>query len=212
QARHDVVMVTSFYFDAANDYTLHVWTQNADGTLAPRVKYVLGGNPQSVAIGDVDGDGRNDVVVAIGSGIGVLTQNALGTLNPMVLHPTNDSLRVKVADLNHDGRQDVVGIGWGTNTTSVLLQQDDGTLGSPVVYSAPHAGYDDLEVGDVNGDGLTDVIVMSGQLYAVPNLSVLYQQPNGTLGGLVSRSIGTNELAGGIGVGDVTGDAKSDVV
>ena len=210
--RNDIAMVTSFYFDAANDDMLHVWLQNPDGTLATRVKYPLGENPQSVAIGDVNGDGLNDVVAAIGTGIGVLTQNVPGRLDPMVLYPTSDSLRVKIADLDNDGRLDVVGIGWGTDTASVLRQGINGTLAAPVVYSVPHAGYDDLEVGDVNGDGLSDVVVMSGQAYAVPNFSVLYQQANGTLGGLTSRNVGTNQLAGGIGVGDVTGEGRNDVV
>ena len=101
---NDVVMVTSFYFDPANDYMLHVWIQNPDGTLAPRVRYPLGGRPSSVAIGDVTGDGLDDVVVAIGTGIGVLTQNADGTLNPMVLYATNDSLRVRRASRHRQSR------------------------------------------------------------------------------------------------------------
>ena len=83
-----------------------------------------------------------------------------------------------------------MGAGWGTDTVTVLLQQADGTLATPVVYSAPHAGYDDLEVGDLNGDGWADVAVTSGQGMATVNISVLYQQADGTLGGLVNRSIG----------------------
>jgi hypothetical protein len=90
---NDVLMVTSSYSDPANDNMLHVWTQNPDGTLAPRVKYPIGGRPQSVAIGDVNGDGLNDVVVANGAGIGVFTQNADGTLDPMMFYPTNDSFK-----------------------------------------------------------------------------------------------------------------------
>jgi hypothetical protein len=209
---NDVVMVTSYYFDPANDSMLHVWIQNPDGTLAPRVKYPIGGRPQSVAIGDVNGDGLKDVVVANGSGIGVFTQNADGMLNPMVFYPTNDSFKVRVADLNNDGRLDIVSIGWGTNTAKVFTQNADGSLAQPVTYSVPHGGYDDLEVGDVNNDGLTDVIVMSGQLYATPNISILYQKPDGTLGDLTSLSVGPQELTQGIGVGDVNGDGLNDIV
>ena len=208
---NDVVMVTSSYFDPANDNTLHVWTQNPDGTLAPRVKYFLGGRPQSVAIGDVNGDGLNDVVVAINTGIGVLTQKADGTLNPMVLYPTNDAYKVRVADLNNDGLLDIVSVGWNTNTVTVFTQNQDGTLAPPVTYAAPHAGWEDLKVGDVNNDGLTDVIVMNGQGFG-PNVEVLYQQPDGTLGGLTSLSVGSNHLTSGVGVGDVNGDGLNDIV
>jgi hypothetical protein len=210
--RPDVLMVTSFYFDAANDYTLHVFLQNADGSLAPDVKYPVGTNLQSVAIGDVNGDGRNDVVVAGGTSLTVFLQNESGTLVRSRDFGTNDGKCVRIADLNNDGKLDVVSLGWGTNTVSVFLQQPDGTLAFPVTYAAPHAGYDDLEVSDVNADGLTDVVVMSGQAYAVPQVSVLYQQADGTLGGLTSRFVVQNNNAGGIGVGDVNGDGRNDIV
>ena len=84
--RKDIALLTSFYFDAANDYMVHVFLQNADGTLKPRVKYSVGQRGSSMDIGDVNGDGRDDVVVGLssgaGTGIAVLLQNASGTLNP----------------------------------------------------------------------------------------------------------------------------------
>jgi ELWxxDGT repeat protein len=214
--RNDVAMVTSFYFDDANDYKLFIFAQRPDGTLDIPVKYDAAGtytsSPETVAIGDVNGDGRNDVVVGnAGDAIGVFYQNASGTLDPIALHPTTDSKCVRIADLNHDGRLDIVGAGWGTDTVTVLLQQADGTLAAPVVYSAPHDGWDDLDVGDLNGDGWADIAVMSGQGSA-PNVSVLYQQANGTLGGLVSRFVPNVVETLSIGVGDVSGDARSDLV
>ncbi len=215
--RNDVVLVTSFYFDAANDYKLFVFPQLPDGTLDAPVKYPAAGtytsSPETVAIGDLNGDGRNDIVVGnTGDAIGVFYQNPSGTLDPVSLHPTIDSGKVRIADLNHDGRLDIVGAGWGTDTVTVLLQQADGTLATPVVYSAPHAGWDDLEVGDLNGDGWADVAVTSDQGMATVSISVLYQQADGTLGGLVNRSVGGGEWPSGVAVGDVSGDGRKDLV
>lgn len=214
---NDIALVTSVYSDDANDYKLFVFRQLSDGTLAAPVKLATMAPPTdppaSVAIGDVNGDALNDVVVGnSGAAIGVFYQNASGGFKPVVLHATADSQCVRVADLNDDGRFDIVGLGWDTNTVSVLLQQPGGTLASPAVYSAPHSGYDDLEVGDLDHDGLTDVVVMSGQFYLTPNVSVLYQLPTGTLGRLTSRSVVPTRNTHGIGIGDVSADGRNDIV
>ena len=46
----------------------------------------------------------------------------------------------------------------------------------------PHSGYDDIEIGDVSGDGRDDIVVMSGQLYATPNVSVARPTRGGGFG------------------------------
>jgi hypothetical protein len=214
--RNDVAVTTTYYFDPANDQMLHVFLQAPDGTLQPRVKYPLGQGPQSIDIGDVNGDGRADVVVGnFDSGsIGVLLQNGAGTLDPMIVYPTVNSLSVKIGDFNSDGRLDVVGINWGSrgDGVDVFLQTAAGTLAAPVTYHENHGGFDEVDVGDVNGDGHTDIVVMSGQLYAAPNVSVLLQNPDGTMAAPVAYSVGSNILTHGVAVGDVSGDGKQDVV
>jgi len=215
--RNDVVMTTSFYFDAANDYKVFVFLQNADGTLAPPVKYATSSTytcrAATVAIGDVNHDGRNDVVIGdSGCGIEVFLQNGGGTLAPGVFHPSIDSHKIRIADLNNDGLLDVAGIGWGTNTVSVWLQNASGAFDNPVTYSVTHGGYDDLELGDVNKDGLTDIIVMSGQLYADSNLGILTQKAGGGFNAPAYYGVGANVLTAGVAVGDVNGDNANDVV
>ena len=78
-------------------------------------------------------------------------------------------------------------------------------------YPVQHDGWDDLDAGDVTGDGRPDMVVMSGQ-GLVPNVSVLEAFGNGTFGAAAEYAVGGNELTRGIGVGDVTGDGRSDVV
>src|SRR5919198_360292 len=214
--RNDVVMTTSYNFDAANDFRLWVFAQAADGTLAPPVSYataaVYTNRAQSIALGDITGDGRADVVLGIdGIGVQVFPQLATGLLGSPTMYSSPDTNKIHLGQLNGDGRLDVAGVGWGTNTVSVLLNDGQGGLKAPVSYPVQHAGYEDLEIGDVTGDGLDDLVVMSGQ-GLVPNVSVVPQLAAGGFGSAAPYTVAANTLTQGIGVGDVTGDGRNDVV
>jgi fibronectin type 3 domain-containing protein len=215
--RNDIVMTTSFYFDSANDYHLFVFAQAANGTLLPPVSYLTAGTyngrPVSVAIGDITGDGKADVVVGLrGLGVQVFPQLAAGSLGAPTMTATLDSDKIRVGQFDGDGRLDVAGIGWGTNSVSVLVNDGNGGLRQPIAYAAQHAGYDDLEVADVTGDRRDDLVVMSGQNYSTPQISVLAQLAAGGFGPAAEYRLPVNELTHGIGVGDVTGDGRNDVV
>jgi fibronectin type 3 domain-containing protein len=213
--RADVVFTTGYDADPANDFHVFVLAQGPDGLLAPPVGYATAGSyaqrPGSVAIGDITGDGLADVVVGLDRyGIQVFPGQPDGTLGAASFTATSDSTRIRVGQLDGDGHVDVVGIGWGSDTVSVF-HAAGGVLAPPQVYAAVHNGWDDLEVGDVNGDGRTDIIVMSGQGYG-PNVSVLHQAVDGTFGPAEEHSLGDQVLTHGVGVGDTTGDGRADVV
>lgn len=216
--RNDVVVATGYSGDSVNDYHILVFLQNASGGFYQPVTYAAG-NGTSVAIGDVNNDGRSDVVVTSSNGIGVFYQNDAGGLNPMVFYASNhqsfsNAYLLRIGDFNHDGRLDVVSIDWGTQSQDVdmFYQNASGKFNAPVTYTVVHGGYDDLDIGDVNNDGLTDIVVMSGQLYADPNFGILTQNPDGTFAPAVYYSIGQNILSSGVAVGDVNGDLLQDVV
>jgi fibronectin type 3 domain-containing protein len=214
--RNDVVLTTSYNFDPIADFRLWVFLQNADGTLAAPVSYATAASysnrPLSVAVGDITGDGRADVVVGIdGVGVQVFPQLATGGLGSPALFSTPDSNKIRLGDLDGNGLLDVAGVGWGTNTASVLLNDGHGGLAAAVPYPVPHAGYEDLEVADVTGDGRADLVVMSGQSYSVPNVSVLPQLAGGGFGPVSSYVVAANTNTQGIGVGDLTGDGRNDV-
>jgi hypothetical protein len=213
----DVVMTTSYYFDAENDYKLFVFLQAANGQLQTPIKYATQGTypspPQSVDIGDVNGDGKNDVVVGNSRlNIQVFLQDANGNLASSSVHPTQNSTVVKIGDLNGDGRSDVAGIGHGTSNASVLYQNPDGALAPPVSFNAPHGGFDDLDIGDINADNRNDLIVMSGQGYAYNNLAILAQNLSGSFEPAVFYDLGFDVNTSGLGLGDVNGDQLNDVI
>lgn len=213
--RNDVVMTTFSFFSPANDYKLIVFTQNSTGALNPPVIYATSGvdgqYPSSVAIGDISNDGKSEVVVGnFGLNIQVFSQDGSGGLFVSATYPTVNSERIKLADLNNDGRLDVVGVGYNTDSVDVFYQKTDGTLNSPTTYAVTHWGVEDLKVGDVNNDGLMDIILTNGRSNP-PQVAILTQVLGGSFNAPVYYNFG-DVFPGGVAVGDVTGDGKQDVI
>lgn len=148
---------------------LVVLTQSQNGGFDPAAFYYIGAvSANGIGAGDLNGDGRNDLVVSYGgnrpsSNVGVLHQNSSGTLDPMVEHASYDIPEpVEVADVNGDGRADVLTLHGGWMAMGVYLQQSDGSLAVEELYSIPYASHYEpqgLTVGDINSDGAPDAVI-----------------------------------------------------
>jgi hypothetical protein len=98
---------------------------NGDGTFQPAVEYADGSNPNSVAVGDFNGDGKLDLVVAntTGNNVSVLLGNGDGTFQLAVDYGAGSvPYSVAVGDFNGDGRLDMAAADAASSTVSVLLQ------------------------------------------------------------------------------------------
>jgi hypothetical protein len=213
--RPDLVATTGYDVDPAHDFHLIVLVQGADGLLQPPVWYATAGTypnrPGSIDIGDINGDGRPDVVIGIDRlGIQLFPGQSDGTLGAPSFVAHVDSTRIRIAPLDKSNRDQVAGIGWDSGSITTFADTGAGLVAART-YPVQHEGWDDLEIGDVTGDGANDLVVMSGQGF-VPNVSVLAAQPNGTFGAAAEYSIGGDQLTNGIGLGDVTGDGRTDVI
>ncbi len=155
------------------DGTVGVLLGNGDGTFQTAVSYGSGGwGAYAVAAADVNGDGKPDLVVTndcptgdtyCGNGasvVGVLLGNGDGSFQPAVTYPSSGgSVSVAVADVNGDGKPDLLMANWNSSTVGVLLGNGDGTFQQAVAYAS--GGYEAtfVAVGDVNGDGKPDLMV-----------------------------------------------------
>jgi hypothetical protein len=141
-------------------------------------------NENTLAIADLNGDGRPDIVIAVtcstglsgcsnGKGTGMLSvmlNNGDGTFKPAKAYKSGGYFAIAViaADMNGDGKLDLVvangcaGAPFGNcpaeGSVGILLGKGDGTF-EPVQTSPAGAGPHAMAVADVNKDGKLDVVV-----------------------------------------------------
>jgi len=186
--------------------------------LLPAVIYHVGGFDASLAVADVNGDGRPDLLVTDNGGsVNVLLGNGDGTFQAPVAYNSGGSPArwVALADLNGDGKPDLVVANF-SNTVGVLLGNGDGTFQSAVTYASSGSGAtgpDFVALADLNGDGKPDIVVVneSGANYLAKQASVLIGNGDGTFQSAVDYSTG-GEIPSAVAVADVNGDGKPDLL
>ena len=205
----------------------------------PAVAYASGGfSTTSVAVGDINGDGKPDLLVASlsispavfnSTGIGttlVLLNNGDGTFRAVGNYGSDASFTtsVAIADVNSDGKPDMVVsdlCGFANcqqrtgGTVTVRTGNGDGTFaGGDFVYGSGGDNPGSVRVADVNGDGKPDLIVSNcgNGCQGVPGLvGILLGNGDATFQSAVTYN------SGGVGaksvvVADVNADGKLDLV
>jgi hypothetical protein len=122
---------------------------------------------------DVDGDGDDDVVVAQGDAIVVLPGDQVG-LGAAIATPfvpasggTGWTRAIAAGDVDGDGAAELIvteATGPGTAQLVLLHSEGDGTFAepTPIYGSLPATAQVSATIGDVDGDGSTDVLVTRG--------------------------------------------------
>ena len=188
-----------------------------------QASYIMGANdyPIGVATGDLDGDGKPEIIVSnyYTSNLSVfLNTSTPGSISmaPAVNYPTgNYTLSAVIADLNGDGKPEIIVASSGDNVLSTYT--NNSTIGnlnfSPKVdWSVPAGSYPfRVAVADLDGDGKLDIAAANGNT----NLVSVFRNTSAT-GGAVSFAahvdFATGNYPQGLAIGDLDGDGKQDLV
>jgi hypothetical protein len=199
---------------------------NGDGTFQHSAFYSTGTNPDTIAVADVDADGHADLIVGNagyscscffncgpcenvpGSAV-LLRGRGDGTFDPANAVIGGDVFALTVADLNRDGKTDLLVRGWLPPV--VLLGNGDGSFGSPIAMSREDALGLVLATADLDGDGTLDVVegfVFGGTL--ANTVAFRHGQGDGTFDDPIAYAVG--QRPGPLAVADVDRDFEPDVI
>ena len=165
---------------------------------------------QSVAMGDINGDGKPDVAVAnygsnnvtlfINQGNGSFAVAAGGSLAA-----GSGANAVLLLDINLDGKLDLVTANWLADTLSVFYGDGRGNFATPVTYGTGNEPVA-MVAADLNGDGRPDLAVANQRDNSVTLLR------NNSSGFTAWPAYDQGMQSNGIAAGDVDNDGHVDLV
>jgi len=171
-----------------------------------------GGTINSVAAGDVNGDGKQDLVATLTGWSSVPAQIAVylgkgnGTFSAPVFYSLGDNSGpqyITLADVNHDGKLDAL-VTNADGGLSILLNKGKGVFGTATVIPGVNGGF--IATGDFNGDGKLDLAVND---FNDSSLNILLGNGDGTFKSPVAYPV--NKYPEWVTVGDFNKDGKREL-
>ncbi len=198
-------------------------------TFATKVDFVTDSTPSFVVAGDIDCDGKQDVVIVNmftnkiavyrnTSSLGAITTASLAAKVNFISDTLAMPTSVAIGDLDGDGKPELVVTNSFNNTVSILKNTShvgliDSTSFAPSVDFTSGLGPVSVAIADINGDGKPDLVVSDFDAKTISvfkNTTTLNNITRTSFASKVDFKVGTCPNA--LTVGDLNGDGKQDVI
>jgi FG-GAP-like repeat/FG-GAP repeat len=187
----------------ASQQTMSIFGGNGEGTFT----YLGDPDPHffqnAVVAGDMNGDGKMDLVITDQDGVGVLLGKGNGSFQSTLQYASSSNTALVVGDFNRDGKLDVASTGSGID---VFFGNGNGTLQSPLHYGGTTVSYG-IATGDFNKDGILDLAISNSGSGSV---SVFLGNKTGGFQAPITTPV--RPYPHWIGVADFNGDGLPDIV
>ena len=188
---------------------LAVLLGNGDGTFQSPVNYSMG-IPFSIAVGDLNADGKPDLAAASSANITVMLGNGDGTFASAINYTAGlNSRSVDIGDVNGDGKEDLVTANNSSNDASVLPGNGNGTFASATTY-AVGTGPQAVAIADFNGDGMPDLATANSSGNSVSFLFQTAVPRSSIFSAAANSNVGTSPYSEA--AGDFNADGKLDTI
>ncbi|MEZ4648321.1 MAG: FG-GAP-like repeat-containing protein [Candidatus Eisenbacteria bacterium] len=184
------------------------------GSLGPAVVYPLTNftlGTSVFTVGDVTGDGWDDVFVSYGgqSGIALARNDGAGGFLPATRYPAASPNDIRLGDVDGDSDLDAV-VTNQTACVSVHINEGAGDFSVPAVHPAGYLGNRNMDAGDIDGDGDDDLVVIGGLGGYGGWIEVVRNNGDGTLAPAVTYA--TGQVGRRVKLVDLNGDKSLDLV
>jgi uncharacterized protein (TIGR03437 family) len=194
--RPDIVVVDAGQFSGPEFGGLVAFSGNGNGTFQSRVSIPAGRSPTNVRAGDLNGDGRTDLVVSTREGefgfrYGILIAQASGYENIRMAATDFGPADIAIADFTGDRIPDLaIAHCCGDTVLEVLAGKGDGTFAPPGTFNMESQW---LLSGDLNRDGRDDLIVTTSE--GIVTVLVNANRDGGALSAVSAATIKTGPVA-----------------